>query len=546
MAEIRRSLQTADPVEARRRCLAATVWFKGEMERLRKMTTPTRVDLEAAAVRYFQQIADEQDKPRNFDDDNFDRHVDYEVSQAEAGISLIDVQLVRNDFSGDIELSASALTEIVGVELDQLPDDLKLAAISLAARAIREASRLYIHKLKTPAKRFETYDELFAQREMIGLPARGYGSAPPRTSPSLRAAADEYIEKTRARGVGQTHITELERAIGWLCQVVGPGIPVGAITTDVMKRFRDDLQRLDRRFQGRDVPFLSRLTNDAQHQVVYVTANRYWQSIMGFFAWCKDEKLIGENPADIAKMPRPKGQQRKSPEPFTAQELRKIMQAPLYAGYRSPKQVLVAGDCAVRGGHWWLIVLLMHTGLRAGELSQLLPSDFAFDHSIPHLKIRTTDDEGSAVKSVKTSASVRDVPLHPNLLILGLREFVEGRAKYNPKGRVFQEFRLGTKGRKSEGATRFGGDFLKKAGVWKEGRSTHVWRHTVTEFLRLNGLSDENIGALIGHSARTMTASYGNKQHPLPRKKSTLDKLDFGFDVVGCLGGPYDPKRHRA
>jgi len=86
--------------------------------------------------------------------------------------------------------------------------------------------------------------------------------------------------------------------------------------------------------------------------------------------------------------------------------------------------------------------------------------------------------------SVKTAASVRSVPLHDNLLLLGLRQFVERRAKRYPKQRVFREFRLGTKGRKSEGATRFWGDLLKRHGLWKPGRSTYDWRQPVAAFVR--------------------------------------------------------------
>eukprot|EP01035_Chromulina_nebulosa_P002937 gene2937-4004_t len=69
MAELRKSLHTSDIALARKRCLQATVWFRAQVERLRRMTAPTRTDLEDAARQYFSALASELDRPRDFDPD---------------------------------------------------------------------------------------------------------------------------------------------------------------------------------------------------------------------------------------------------------------------------------------------------------------------------------------------------------------------------------------------------------------------------------------------------------------------------------------------
>jgi integrase len=193
--------------------------------------------------------------------------------------------------------------------------------------------------------------------------------------------------------------------------------------------------------------------------------------------------------------------------------------------------------------HWWSGVLLMFTGMRAGELAQLLASDFVFDAPIPHVKVQLLDDEGAKTKSAKNQASIRDIPLAPVLLTLGLREFVAAQAKAHPKKRVFFAFRLGTNSRKSEGVTRFWGDFLKANGLWKEGRASHVWRHTVIQCLRANGAAQEDIAALVGHSPGSITGAYGGA-YPLNRKLETAKLLDYGFDVAAALGGPFKQYEH--
>lgn len=179
--------------------------------------------------------------------------------------------------------------------------------------------------------------------------------------------------------------------------------------------------------------------------------------------------------------------------------------------------------------------------MRAAELNQLTSSDFVFEHEIPHVKVRRDDPDGKNAKTTKNEASIRDIPLAPVLMELGLEQFVRNRAKLD---RLFIEFRFGSAGRKSDGVTKFWLRYLKKFGLWKPGRSTHVWRHTLIACLRRNGATDEDIGSFVGHSGKSITSSYGGPQ-PLERKAKLLTKLDYGFDLVDALGGAYVKQRHQ-
>ena len=109
---------------------------------------------------------------------------------------------------------------------------------------------------------------------------------------------------------------------------------------------------------------------------------------------------------------------------------------------------------------------------------------------------------------------------------------------------MFRVFNLGQKDRTSDGATRFWGRYLKSFGLHKPGRSTHVFRHTLAHYLRAKGATEEDLGAVLGHAGRTITANYGGGQ-PLERKAKTLGLLDFGFDTISALGGPFDAGRHQ-
>lgn len=540
MAELRRSLHTSDAKEARIRCLAATVWFRGLMEQLKQMATPTREDLERAAVDYFRWLADEVDVPRDLDPEHGDEEIAISNEHSRWVIGELDRQLKTNDFRPNVYARAERLISPLGVAFHDLDPKQQLFALQLAARAEREQTQLLIHLLTAPHRQFEGEDALFARREPESAASPPRRPLQSRRDGLLTEATAAYLANRKQLGRGASQVSELARVFDWLAEVVGPTARLGDVSKETMRHFRDDLQKVDVRLRGRKLRFVKRLTNVAEHQITHATAVRYWKSTQAFFAWAAAESLVEADPAAGLKMEKAKGEVRRSPPPFTPEELERLFRTPLYGGYASPKRVMAPGSCHRRGGHWWSGVLLMHTGMRAGELSQLLPTDFRFDEKVPHLRVTPEGD-----KSVKTAASEREIPITDTLLALGLRQFVEGRAKRYPKERLFREFRLGTKGRKSEGCTRFWGDLLKKEGLWKEGRSTHVWRHTFVATLRANDVAEEDVAAIVGHSRGSVTAGYGGA-YPLPRKLKTLERLDFGFDVVAALGGPYDAKRHAA
>jgi integrase len=513
---------------------------------LRRQPSPSREALERAASQFFSQLAAEIDQPRPFDPERFDEQLAWNVECTRNRRRELDEQLAANTFDDAVKLAASKLVAGTGSELARLSDRERLFALQLAARAERQQMQLLIHNLTHPHKRFTPDDQVFADTRP--QPAAPHAAQPVAggtrdDTMTLRQAVTIYLRRMSARRLGQSHVNEVGRALAWLQERHGDTRPVGSITKAELRKFRDDICRVDVTLRGRSAKFDARLTHLEANQIASETAQRYWRSVQNLFAWAWAEGLAPHDPSAGLKLEARRGEVRRSPPPFSMDELRALFQTPLYAGYLSAKRVGEPGDCRRREGHWWSGILLMYTGMRAGELSQLLPGDFVFDADVPHVKVREEDERGKRVKSTKNAASVRDVPLAADLLELGLREFVEDRQTISGHGRIFRVFRLGTQGRVSDGLTKFWGNYLRKFGLWKPGRSTHVWRHTLVACLRQNDVSTEDIGAFVGHTQGTITASYGGA-YPLSRKSKTAARLDYGFDIVDALGGPYVAKTH--
>lgn len=545
MAEFRRSLHTSNYQTARALCLKATVWFTSEIERLRAMAHPTRSDLEAAARAYFEAEADKQGQLR-YSKDRLEE-ADYQVELSRQIVGEMDDDLVSNDYSGHAHQAAMQMLRAMDADLETLPDKERLIALNLGARAVRELSLRLIHRLTDPAGRYEPHDPHFGVRGTGPLAAREE-RAISGTDWTVERAIEAFADHQRRRRLSASTTSETARVLGYLSDRFGPGARLSSLTADDIKVLRNDLTRLDGRLQGRQKPFEQRLTDRADAQIGYATYIKYWRALRQFFKWAVEERMISDDPSDVAAPPKPKGLKTRSPDPFTPEELKRLFATPLYSGHKSPKQVKVAGACHRRGGHWWSGVLLLYTGLRGGELAQLTPEDFTLEAAIPYL---TVTDEGEAdgkAKQVKTATSVRQVPIHPDLLALGLAEFVAGGRKRGKSTRLFEVFATG-RNRSSAGITRYWGDYLKKFGLWSEGRSTHVFRHTLIGRLRLNGALDEEIAPIVGHSSGGFaslgqTKAYGG-EYPLERKLATISKLDYGIDVVDALGGTYDPSKHR-
>ena len=536
--ELRRSLGVKDLADAKKRCLACALWFQSLMDTLRRMPSPSTADLETAAEVFFARLRGEASTG------SLSVLSDYEIDRrlrtSDERMVELDRQLVTNEFDVWVVRSAEQMCAEAGLDISASAPSERMLAQKLAARAERAKLTGLIHDLTSPGVTFVPSDDLFIRAHATSSPS----PRPPHGTPGLplKKAAELYLQKLRDREVGTSHVTETARALKWLGEVAGDSTGIDAITSDDLRSFRDGISQMAR-LQGRDIPFAKRKARSSEERIKSVTAIRYWSAVRAFFKWTLDERHLHTDPVGGLRIDKRKGEKRASPEPFSPEELRKLAQTPLYRGYRSLTRVNDPGALHTRTGKWWSMILLLYTGMRAGEASQLLPEDFRFDEPVSHIKVREIDDQGRKVKTVKTEASIRDVPIHSDLLALGLRQFVERRGKAYAGRPVFWEFRPGADGRSSDGMTKFWGAYLRKHDLWKMGRATHVGRHTVVHYLREAGVPDEHSGAIVGHAGKNFTALYGGASS-LTRKSTILAKLDFGFDFIATLGGPYQKGRH--
>src|SRR5665213_3176731 len=129
----------------------------------------------------------------------------------------------------------------------------------------------------------------------------------------------------------------------------------------------------------------------------------------------------------------------------------KIIKSPLYIGHKSADCRYKPGTLVVRDGYFWVPLIALHSGMRLGEILQLMKSDVKEENGIWYFDVNK--GEG---KSLKTASSKRRVPIHRSLIDLGLVYHVK---QGQQSGRIFPEIKIGADGYHSHDFSN-GGDAL--------------------------------------------------------------------------------------
>lgn len=154
----------------------------------------------------------------------------------------------------------------------------------------------------------------------------------------------------------------------------------------------------------------------------------------------------------------------------------------------------------------WLAVLALYTGARSNELARLELADVGPDEheGVPVLDINELAED----KSVKAEASIRLVPIHPDLLALGLMERVEAR-RAAEETRLFPGNLLTQNGPAASSQKAFLAA-LKAWGIAPRGKGRmglHSFRATVIQTMTRKGVAQGWRERFVGHEASEGTST---------------------------------------
>lgn len=144
----------------------------------------------------------------------------------------------------------------------------------------------------------------------------------------------------------------------------------------------------------------------------------------------------GANPVDsvteLYKISEEEEQERLSPRrPYSDAELNKVFASDWYAPGSTRWNGKMATDL---GARYWTPLICMYHGNRVGEVIQLVASDFTFENDVHCMNIQEDVAGGQpeliaagVKRSLKNVSTARGVPVHPQLIGLGLLDFIQSR-----------------------------------------------------------------------------------------------------------------------
>ena len=319
----------------------------------------------------------------------------------------------------------------------------------------------------------------------------------------------------QVEGVKATH-TPMEAYEAW--KIIDPSRPRKSFTT-----YLAATSKLASMLPGRTIESMTR--EDARNVVGTLLAQAMARggkskntaaNLLGRFktllAVAVDSGWITVNPFQGRKIARSK----RSRQPWLDSDLIRLFDDPLFNAYALPSASMAGKDAA-----YWLPLLGLYTGARISELAQLHTDDVKFTEEAGWVvSIEEDPDEG---QEVKNEHSIRELPVHPELIRLGFSDYVNAIKGQGPgplwPGIVRTELN-GAGGKISQWFGRYKGD--KGFGP---NYVFHSFRHTLETRLRAMSVPQYQINALAGHAPGDVSDDY---DHPTTASlRPVLERLRF-------------------
>jgi len=246
------------------------------------------------------------------------------------------------------------------------------------------------------------------------------------------------------------------------------------------------------------------------------TADNILVSVRALANVAKDKGWVQHNPFDRLTV-EIGGKDSEGREPWTHDELAVLFDDPIWQGYCLPQDKKAGVDAA-----YWIPLIACYTGGRLSEIAQLWTDDLSLTSGKETFEFR---NDASRSQALKTANSWRAVPMHSELVRLGLPEYVASLSL----GPLFPA--LPTSGKNGAGG-QFGqwfGAFKRGKGFDTPAKSMHSFRHLVATELRLAGATDAQADAITGHSGvgigRNVYAATIRRE--AERLRPTIERLSY-------------------
>lgn len=246
-----------------------------------------------------------------------------------------------------------------------------------------------------------------------------------------------------------------------------------------------------------------------------LTINKYISKLSTMLSWAVEEELLDHNPAKHLSVADPVHQQDKR-LPFSDWQLQKIFTA-------------LEGKS---GAEYWVPYIGLYNGMRLNEICQLNVEDVQQHDGIWCFAITRDRTIGVDDKILKTKASERTIPIHPQLIQFGLMKYLK-RFEGKPRSKLFPDIPAGTTGYRSDTFSKNFRRFLRSIAADADRTSFHSFRHNFCDALREGNVRHEIAILLGGWSDRSRsqaTQMFYGRGFSMKTIYNETKKIHFNFN----------------
>ena len=236
-----------------------------------------------------------------------------------------------------------------------------------------------------------------------------------------------------------------------------------------------------------------------------------WVKTLLKFAY-RDLELISRHPWEGIELFKETTMQRR---PWSEVELQTLFGQPLFQEYQLPKDWRAGSDAA-----YWIPLLGLYTGARLSELAQLKANDIKVFEGLPTISITNL----GVNQQLKTSASIRTIPIHSELIRLGFFEYTS-----NIKAQEMESLWPKLSQRKNKPGGYFSNWFGEyRASIGLLGYPDfHCFRHTVRSQLGEAEVPEHVIDSILGHEIKGSTGTKIYTHRTLKTLKNAIETLKY-------------------
>lgn len=195
--------------------------------------------------------------------------------------------------------------------------------------------------------------------------------------------------------------------------------------------------------------------------------------------------------------------------------------------------------------HFWPPLIALFTGMRLNEVSQLACNDIFIEEGIWVISINDED-----YKKVKSAAARRTIPMHPELIAIGLPQFVADVKTLELGSRLFPVLRAGNQAAEEKDEEETEGElgnapgkkwdrYLKAVGLTDDALTYHSFRRTANMLLKKKKVPFDMRCQVVGHDMDHVNEYYASDYTVTDLAEAIFPKFVFeGLDLTALRYQP--------